>query len=127
MHYRRFIAQRLKQEQNGRAGSHSIFRSPGVGDGRGFVFISHTGEIYPSGFLPISGGNVRRDSLVDVYRNSDLFRVLRDPAHREGKCSLCEYCRVCGGSRARAYAFTGNYLAEDPRCVFQPASAVAFA
>jgi radical SAM protein len=125
MHYRRFIAQRLKEEQNGRAGSHSIFRSPGVGDGRGFVFISHTGEIYPSGFLPISGGNIRRDSLMDVYRNSNLFRILRDPGRREGKCSHCEYCKVCGGSRARAYAFTGNYLAEDPRCVYQPEHAGA--
>jgi radical SAM protein len=127
MHYRRYIAQRLKEDPSGRSASHSIFRSPGVGDGRGFVFISHTGEIYPSGFLPISGGNIRCDSLIDVYRNSDLFRVLRDPAQREGKCSQCEFCKVCGGSRARAYAFTGNYLAEDPRCVYQPASTVAFA
>jgi radical SAM protein with 4Fe4S-binding SPASM domain len=91
------------------------------------VFISHTGEIYPSGFLPISGGNIRQDSLVDVYRNSTLFRILRDPGRREGKCLHCEFCKVCGGSRARAYAFTGNYLAEDPRCVYQPENVVAFA
>jgi len=127
MHYRRYIAQRLKAEQNGRTGSHSIFRSPGVGDGRGFMFISHTGEIYPSGFLPISAGNVRQDSLLDVYRNSGLFRIMRDPAAREGKCLNCEFCKVCGGSRARAYAFTGNYLAEDPRCIYQPERAAAFA
>jgi radical SAM protein len=121
MHYRRYIAQRIKAEHNGRSGSHSIFRSPGVGDGRGFMFISHTGEIYPSGFMPISAGNVRQDSLVDIYRNSSLFRILRDPGQREGKCSYCEFCKVCGGSRARAYALTGNYLAEDPRCVYAPA------
>ena len=127
MHYRRFIAQRIKTERNGRTGSHSIFRSPGVGDGRGFVFISHTGEIFPSGFLPIAGGNIRCDSLVDVYRNSALFRILRDPAKREGKCSYCEFCKICGGSRARAYAFTGNYLAADPRCTYQPENAAVLA
>lgn len=120
MHYRRFIAQRIKEEHNGRTGSHSIFRSPGVGDGRGFLFVSHTGEIYPSGFMPISAGNVRRDSLVDIYRNSSLFRILRDPGQRQGKCSYCEFCKVCGGSRARAYALAGDYLAEDPRCAYQP-------
>ena len=87
-------------------------------------FISHTGEIYPSGFLPISAGNVRRDSLVEVYRNSSLFRILRDPAAREGKCGACEYTKLCGGSRARAYASTGNYLAEDPRCTYQPSAFV---
>jgi radical SAM protein with 4Fe4S-binding SPASM domain len=92
-----------------------------VSDGRGFVFVSHTGEIYPSGFLPLSAGNVRTDRLTEVYRNSSLFRILRDPERREGKCGRCEYTKICGGSRARAYALTGNYLAEDPRCTYQPA------
>ena len=100
-----------------------MWRTAGVSDGRGFIFISHTGEIYPSGFLPVSAGNVRQDSLVEVYRNSSLFRTLRDPASREGKCGVCEYTKLCGGSRARAYAATGNYLAEDPRCVYQSALA----
>ncbi len=124
MHYRRFIAQRLKAEHGGKGGAQGrlLWRTAGVSDARGFVFVSHTGEIYPSGFLPVSAGNVRKDSLVDVYRNSGLFRVLRDPVMREGKCHFCEYTKICGGSRARAYALTGNYLAEDPRCTYRPAA-----
>lgn len=122
MHYRRYIAQRLKAEYGGRGGANGrlLWRTTGVSDGRGFVFISHTGEIYPSGFLPISAGNVREDSLVDVYRNSSLFRILRDPEASVGKCGYCEYHKICGGSRARAYALTGNYLEGDPRCTYQP-------
>jgi radical SAM protein len=124
MHYRRFIAQKLKQER-GRTedteGARRVaYRTAGVSDGRGFVFISHTGEIYPSGFLPISAGNVRTHSLVDVYRNSGLFTTLRDNGAREGKCGHCEYTKICGGSRSRAYWTTGNVLAEDPRCIYQP-------
>ena len=121
MHYRRYVAQRLKSDPDARGGAGKvIWRTAGVSDGRGFVFVSHTGEIFPSGFLPVSAGNVRNDSLVDVYRNSSLFRVLRDPGAREGKCHQCEYTKICGGSRSRAYALTGNYLASDPRCVYQP-------
>ena len=121
MHYRRYVAQRLKSEPESRGGDNKVvWRTAGVSDGRGFVFVSHTGEIFPSGFLPVSGGNVRKDSLVDVYRNSNLFRVLRDPEAKVGKCGRCEYTKICGGSRSRAYALTGNYLEADPRCVYQP-------
>jgi radical SAM protein len=122
LHYRRYIAQRLKAEHGGRGGINGrlLWRTTAVSDGRGFVFVSHTGEIYPSGFLPVSGGNVRRDSLVDVYQNSSLFRILREPSAKVGKCSYCEYSKICGGSRARAYALTGNYLEADPRCCYQP-------
>jgi radical SAM protein len=123
MHYRRYVAQRIRAE-HGPAVNESAkgvaWRTAGVSDGKGFVFVSHRGEIYPSGFLPVSGGNVLNDSLTDVYRNSDLFRTLRDTEHREGKCGICEYRKICGGSRSRAFAFTGDYLAEDPRCVYQP-------
>ena len=96
------------------------WRTAGVSDGKGFVFVSHQGEIFPSGFLPMSGGNVLESRLTDVYRNSDLFKMLRDTSQRGGKCGLCEYQKICGGSRSRAYAFTGDYLAEDPRCMYQP-------
>jgi radical SAM protein len=131
MHYRRYVAQRQKQEHgtvpetaNARG---MMWRTAGVSDGKGFVFVSHTGEIYPSGFLPVSAGNVNTDSLVRVYRDSSLFRILRDMDAREGKCGACEYHKICGGSRARAYASTGNYLAEDPRCTYQPTLAAVHA
>src|SRR5437879_3634704 len=122
MHYRRYVAQRLKAEVGAEAAAARavVYRTAGVSDGKGFVFVSHTGEIFPSGFLPVSAGNVLRDSLVNVYQNSSLFRSLRDPEAKEGKCGACEYQKICGGSRSRAYALTGNYLAEDPRCVYQP-------
>jgi radical SAM protein len=123
MHYRRYVAQRTKAEHSVTENENAkglMFRTAGVSDGKGFVFVSHQGEIYPSGFLPVSGGNVLRDSLTDVYRNSSLFRSLRDTTLREGKCGICEYQKVCGGSRSRAYALTGNYLAEDSRCTYQP-------
>jgi AdoMet-dependent heme synthase len=94
-----------------------------VNDGNGFLFISHRGDIYPSGFLPVSAGNVRTRDLVDVYRNSPLFRDLRDHDKLEGKCGVCEYRTICGGSRARAYATTGNYLASDPYCSYIPVRA----
>jgi AdoMet-dependent heme synthase len=128
MHYRRYIIERQKAERKEHpespaergAAERVAFRTAGVSDGRGFVFVSHKGEVYPSGFLALSAGNIRSDSLVEVYRNSQLFRVLRDPHQREGKCGACEYVHVCGGSRSRAFALTGDYLAEDPRCVYQP-------
>lgn len=121
-HYRRYVAQRSQREPRSSAGQwgRSVLRTLGINDGKGFVFISHTGEIYPSGFLPLSAGNVRTDSLVGVYRDSPLFRQLRQPDLLEGKCRRCEYRNICGGSRARAYALTGNYLASDPRCIYEP-------
>lgn len=97
-----------------------IGRAPrGINDGKGFVFISHVGEVYPSGFLPVSGGNVRTQSLADIYRNSPLFLSLRDSKNLEGKCGVCEYREICGGSRARSYAMTGNMFAEEPCCVYE--------
>ncbi len=91
----------------------------GINDGAGFVFVSHRGDIYPSGFLPIRAGNVREDSIVDVYRTSPLFKDLRD-GELDGKCGACPFKRVCGGSRARAYAMTGDPLASDPLCAYYP-------
>lgn len=121
MHYRRFIAQHQRGSRNGAESTKRVaWRTAGIGDGRGFVFVSHTGDIYPSGFLPLAAGNVKTDSIVDVYRNSSLFRQLRDPRLLHGKCGHCEYHKVCGGSRSRAFALTGDYLNADPRCIYQP-------
>jgi AdoMet-dependent heme synthase len=97
-----------------------IGRARGVNDGDGFMFVSHTGEIFPSGFLPVGAGNVRDDDLVDVYRNAPLFRALRDRSNLKGKCNVCEYRPVCGGSRSRAYAVTGDYLEAEPFCAHVP-------
>jgi MoaA/NifB/PqqE/SkfB family radical SAM enzyme len=108
----------LAQRGLGRGGG---LRAPmAVNDGNGFVFISHTGDISPSGFLPLVAGNVRQDALAEVYRDHGLFTGLRDPDRFIGKCGRCPYNRVCGGSRSRAWALTGNPLASDPTCVYQP-------
>ncbi len=131
-HNRRFLLQkRVLERQQGEAGkiipfsagmtADGIGRAPkGINDGKGFVFVSHLGEVFPSGFLPISAGNVRQQSLAELYRNSPLFLALRDTSKLEEKCGWCEFREVCGGSRARAYALTGNPFAEEPCCVYQP-------
>jgi radical SAM protein with 4Fe4S-binding SPASM domain len=92
----------------------------GVNDGRGFLFVSHIGDIMPSGFLPLPVDNVRQADVVDVYRNHPTFKALRDPQLLKGKCGRCEYARLCGGQRGRAYALTGDYLESDPACVYDP-------
>ena len=100
---------------------HTIGFAPhGVNAGKGFVFVSHVGEVYPSGFLPRSAGNVRANSIVEIYRDAPLMRELRDPDALHGRCQRCEYRTICGGSRSRAYALTGDYLATDPWCAYQP-------
>lgn len=91
-----------------------------VNDGKGFMFISHTGNVYPSGFLPIHAGNIRETPLADIYRHAPIFKALRDTSRLEGKCGACEYKEICGGSRARAYALTGDPLAAEPCCIYQP-------
>jgi radical SAM protein len=121
-HYHRVLAQRgagrrpralARPDHIGRAGR-------AVTDGNGFVFIDHVGAICPSGFLPLPAGNVRRDDLVAVYREHPMFRALRDPTQLEGRCGHCEFREPCGGSRARAWAATGDPLAEDPGCAYIP-------
>lgn len=92
----------------------------GVNDGNGFLFISHIGEIQPSGFLPLTAGNVRTDDVVNVYRYSKLFTDLRNPEKIKGRCGFCEYRDVCGGQRGRAYGITGDYLETDPACSYIP-------
>jgi radical SAM protein with 4Fe4S-binding SPASM domain len=91
-----------------------------VNDGNGFVFVDHVGDICPSGFLPMPCGNVRDGVLAAVYRDHPLFRSLRDPDALHGRCGRCEYRAACGGSRARAFAATGDVLGEDPLCAYEP-------
>lgn len=115
-HYRRVVLQESKDV--GRLKG----RAPlGINDGKGFVFVSHTGNIYPSGFLPVPAGNVKSEELLDVYRDHPQFRALRDPSRLKGKCAACEFKRICGGSRARAYAMSGDLFAEEPLCSYEPA------
>jgi radical SAM protein with 4Fe4S-binding SPASM domain len=137
-HYRRFVAERQRRaegEPRHPAGAvsmpamltrsegpgHTVGLAPrGVNAGNGFLFVSHRGDIFPSGFLPESVGNMRTMPLADAYRCSELFRRLRTPALLQGRCGRCEYRQICGGSRSRAYALTGNPLATDPWCVYEP-------
>jgi radical SAM protein len=132
-HYRRVVIERTRAELGAKGaidkaltGAGYSFQDglnrpqQGVNDGKGFCFISHTGDVCPSGFLQIPGGNVREQPIKEIYRNSKLFRDLRDPSLLKGRCGRCEYRRICGGSRARSYVMTGDYLAEESRCVYEP-------
>ena len=91
-----------------------------VNDGKGLLFVSHVGNVYPSGFLPVHAGNIRETPLAEIYRDAPIFKALRDTSKLEGKCGACEYKEICGGSRARAYALTGDPLAQEPCCIYQP-------
>jgi radical SAM protein len=125
-HYRRFVLEQGGDPLAGPGarkdtGHHRGHRAPlGVGDGRGIMFVSHTGEIFPAGFLPLSCGQFPQDSVVETYRNHPTFRALRNPDGFKGRCGICEYRDVCGGSRARAYAVTGDALETEPDCVYIP-------
>ena len=115
-HFRRYTL----QQQRARGQKPTPSRILRINDAKGFVFISHRGEVFPSGFLPVSAGNIRHQTLTEIYRESSLFQELRDTNRLEGKCGVCEFRVVCGGSRARAYAMTGNLFAEEPTCVYVP-------
>ena len=129
-HYRRYVLEknldnaRSNGQANGISGGdieNYIGRSPmAINDGKGFVFISHTGEVFPSGFLPISCGNVRKRSIVDIYRNSRVFNKIRDYKLLKGKCGVCEFKYICGGSRARSFSITGDYMESEPYCAYIP-------
>lgn len=95
-------------------------RAPlGVTDGRGIMFVSNSGEIYPAGFLPLECGRFPEASVVDIYQRHPIFKALQNPDNFKGICGRCEYRFVCGGSRARAYAVTGDYLEAEPDCCYQ--------
>lgn len=127
-HYRRYALQQKVADR--KAGilantparvEDAIGRAPrGLNEGKGFVFISHKGEVFPSGFLPLAAGSIREQPLAEIYRNSPVFRSLRDTSQLEGKCGACEFKEICGGSRARAYALTGNPYGEEPCCSYIP-------
>ncbi len=138
-HYRRVVIQSKQREHkkeghdevpiqyqqalmNGTTGTiDGLGRAPkGVNDGNGFIFVSHTGVVYPSGLLPVKVGSVKENKLSEIYRNSPILKDLRNPDKYKGKCGVCEFRNVCGGSRSRAYAMTGDYMESEPYCVYIP-------
>ncbi|MGZ8832440.1 MAG: TIGR04053 family radical SAM/SPASM domain-containing protein [Thermoanaerobaculia bacterium] len=152
MHYRRYMLQRMSAERGVSLGAlrdpstglvdastlflqqgprqmpigiqpGAVSRAPrGVNEGKGFVFISHIGDVFPSGFLPLKAGNVKNGSLSEIYRSSELFVSLRDNGKLKGKCGRCEFRDLCGGSRARAWSMTGDMFESDPLCTYEPAA-----
>lgn len=135
-HYRRVVLQQKMREHKIKYGEiryedtittdtasmiDGLKRAPkGVNDGNGFVFVSHIGDVMPSGLLPIVCGNVRETPLSKIYRESKVFKDLRQPDKYKGKCGVCEFRYICGGSRSRAYAVTGDYMESEPFCVYIP-------
>ena len=123
--YRRFLARAGKKRTRPMLRGAPIHggvtaTAQAVNAGKGFLFVDHVGRICPSGFLPVACGDARRDSLSAIYRDSPMFRELRDPRALTGKCGRCEFAAVCGGSRARAHALTGDHRAADPACEYEP-------
>jgi radical SAM protein with 4Fe4S-binding SPASM domain len=120
-HYRRVMIQRMqKSAVKIPVSKLPIARGFGIRDGNGIMFISHKGDVYPSGFLPLKAGNVKLTPVSDIYCKSTLFQEIRDPNYLEGKCGECEFRYVCGGSRSRAYAQSGNPFQSDLLCPYQP-------
>jgi radical SAM protein with 4Fe4S-binding SPASM domain len=122
-HYRRYwlqqkLAQGVELEKIQRSGRKMGF---GIRDGNGIVFVSHLGEVFPAGFLPHPLlGNVKEQSLADIYRDSEALQMLRDADHLKGRCGRCDFRWMCGGSRARAYGMLGDPFQEDPLCAYIP-------
>ena len=121
-HYRRVAIRRMREEGLDEAAiaATSVGRGFGVRDGNGILFVAHDGTVYPSGFLPAATGNVRRDDIVSLYRTHPIFSSLRDVTTYKGRCGQCEFREICGGSRARAFAWTGDVLESDPLCPYVP-------
>ena len=132
-HYFRIVRQRLAAERREPPPSHVRQRAAGAGHPEGLhtmtkgclagtsvCFISHKGEVFPCGYLPLRAGSIREQPLQEIWEHSELFQTLRDADRLGGKCGLCEFKRICAGCRARAYGMTGNYLGEEPFCVYEP-------
>jgi radical SAM protein with 4Fe4S-binding SPASM domain len=127
-HYRRYVIQQQAMARAGATGTQFTEGVPGifpVVEARGTMFISHTGEVYPCPSLPITAGNIRVQELMEIYRNSQVFNLLRDPGNLTGKCGDCGFKQICGGSRARSYAMNADMLREDPACIYRPPAATA--
>jgi radical SAM protein len=99
--------------------SESKAHTVGTRDGKGIIFVAYNGDVYPSGFLPLSLGNIRTKSIVDIYRNNQILKDIR-AANFKGRCGACEFKDICGGSRARAYVTYKDPLGEDPACIYMP-------
>jgi radical SAM protein with 4Fe4S-binding SPASM domain len=127
-HYRRVVLQRMHAEGKTAAeiAAHPVTRSFGLRDGNGIMFIAANGDVTPSGFLPLVAGNVRTADPLAIYRESQLFRALRQPERFTGRCGRCGFRAVCGGSRARAWA-GGDVYGEDPLCAWVPPAVAATA
>ena len=121
-HYQRYIVQQRVRESRGRMNADDVVAAApkGVNDSQGFIFINHRGEAYPSRFLPLPAGNLTSQALSEVYCDSPLFMSLRDSSKLKGKCGRCPVRSICGGSRARAYAITGDLFAAEPCCAYEP-------
>jgi heme b synthase len=124
-HYFRIVRQRTatqKREQDaGPAASSDLYAmTKGCLAGTGVCFVSHKGEVFPCGYLPLPAGNIREQPLQQIWQDAPIFKELRDPELLEGKCGRCQFKRICGGCRARAYGTSGNYLDEEPFCVYEP-------
>lgn len=116
--YGRLVSRLVQLE--GEAQAESKAYTSGTRDGKGYLFVAHNGDLYPSGFLPLKVGNVRSENLREVYRKNPLLVSLRDSNQLKGRCGVCAYRDICGGSRARAYARFNDPLAEDPACIYRP-------
>ena len=124
-HYYRIMRQRAHEE--GVSVSPATFGmdalTRGCLGGTGFCFISHTGQVQPCGYLELNCGNIRETPFPEIWRNSAYFKQFRDQKCYEGKCGVCEFHKVCGGCRARAYSMSGNHMAPEPLCTYQPRKA----
>ena len=126
-HFLRVVKQRQKQDKSkkvtavtGRNPANTITR--GCLAGTGFCFVSHRGKVKGCGYLDVEAGDIRKETFAQVWTGSALFNQLRDLANLKGKCGVCEYRKICGGCRARAFEVTGDYLAAEPYCVYEPVS-----
>jgi AdoMet-dependent heme synthase len=123
-HFRRVLLQRKTKRDQIAGLADGIGRAPrGVNDGQGIAFVSHVGEVSPSGFLPVACGGY--EDFARIYREHPTFVALRDADALAGKCGVCEFRKVCGGSRARAYALSGELHAHDPACAYRPRRTLA--